>query len=134
MPTVNVPISSTTQMADTSATANNIVLRDSAAGITGAIVTGSTLVTTGGFQGSVAVKTSAFTAGGFTDYSCSDSGGSYAVTMPTASANTGVKFTFFKTNSSANTITLTGVLGVGTMTSQYSQVIVTSDGSNWYGK
>jgi len=132
MATSTIPIISTTVQSDTNATNNTIVQRDNAGGIYGQIVQGSDLVTTGYLTGTPITKTSSFTAGAATDYLCDCTSGAITVTLPLASANAGVIYYFTKKDSSGNTVTLTGVDGTGTISSQYVSVRVFTDGTNWY--
>ncbi len=69
---------------------------------------------------------------------CSDAGGSFTITLPTAASATGVEYTFRKTNSSTNTITIDGS-GAETIDSfasllLYSQrdiLTIYSNGTEW---
>jgi hypothetical protein len=128
----SIPLVNSTINYDTTARANTVATRDSQGGLTVATLTASELVTTGGMTGNVVTETASFTAGSATDYLCDATSAAITVTLPLASANVGVVYWFTKKDSSANAITLTGVLGTGTLTSQYQHVRVFSDGTNWY--
>lgn len=118
---------------DTSATPTTLVQRDATGGILAATVTGSVLQSTGNIQGAVVNKTANFSAASATIYTVDATSGAVAVGFPTASANMGVIYKLIKTDSSGHAVTLTSVLGVGSLSSQYSSATVFSDGSNWYG-
>lgn len=69
---------------------------------------------------------------------CSASGGAFAVTLPTASSQSGKLFIIKKTDSSGNAVTVTRagsdtIDGATTyaLTAQYQSVTIISDGTNW---
>ena len=130
----NLPILTGSINADTNATANTVVWRDTQGGIYGKTVNGTNIQTTGTLTGAPSTQTASFTAGAATDYLCDCTGAAITVTLPLASANSGVIYHFIKKDSSANAVTLSGVLGTGTLSSQYATVRVFSDGTSWYSK
>jgi hypothetical protein len=133
MATNPIPIFASVIQSDTNPTINTIVLRDSAGGIYGNIVQGSDVITTGNITGNVVTKTSSFTAGAATDYLCDCTSGAIAVTLPTASANTGTQYWFTKKDSvTGNALTFTAAVGTTSLTAQYSHVRIFSDGTSWY--
>jgi hypothetical protein len=134
MATIDIPVVTTTVKADTSATPNTPVLRDAQGGITGATVQGSKLQTIGQFQGQPSAQTVSFTAGAATDYFIDCTAGAVVVTLPLASAASGVVYNFTKTDASGNGFTLTGALGTSTTSTQYAAIRTVSNGTNWFGK
>lgn len=118
--------------ADDSAAVNTIVKRDSAGGIAGKSIQGSTLQTTGTLQGAVSTQTASFTAGAATDYPVDCTAGAVTVTFPPASANNGVVYNVFKKDSTVNAVTLSGVSGTTSLTTQYQKARVVSDGTTWF--
>lgn len=118
--------------ADDTAAVNTIVKRDSAGGIVGNTMQGSTLRTTGNLQKSVSTQTASFTAGAATDYLVDATGGAVTVTFPPASANAGVEYQIVKKDSSVNAVTLSGVSGTTSLPSQWNKARVISDGTTWY--
>lgn len=133
MATVSVATTTGVKTADTAANGNTIGLRDGNGGYAANIITGTNLVTTGNVTGAVSTQTSSFTAGAATDYLCDCTSGAQTVTLPSASTNVGVTYWFTKKDSSVNAVTLTGVLGTSTISTQYNHVRVFSDGTSWYG-
>lgn len=128
-----IPVFSTSYNADTTPIANTIVWRDSSGGVYGNVVNAATsLQTQGNYQGNVVAKSANFTAAAATDYICDATGGNITVTLPAASANTGVAYTFTKKDSSGNSITLTGALGTATTSTQYARLKALSDGTSWF--
>jgi hypothetical protein len=85
-----------------------------------------------------AISTTA-TAGNVRYYTCSDAGGSYTITLPAAtSLPRNWQYTFKKSNSSANTITIDAdgaatIDGAATyaLTTQYQFVTIRRAGANW---
>lgn len=71
-------------------------------------------------------------------YNCDTSGGAFTVTLPTAVGNTGITFTFKKTNDDSNLLTIDGD-GSETINGQPNQIlrsmdaslVIYSDGANW---
>jgi hypothetical protein len=132
MSTNNIAIYSGSVISDTNATKNTLVQRDSSGGITGAIVYSTSLQTTGTFVGNVVTETASFTAGAATDYLCDCTSGAQTVTLPSASASAGMVYYFMKKDSSGNAVTISGVSGTGTISTQYVRLRIVSDGTNWY--
>lgn len=135
MATFTVPVlgnSQSTVNADDAANVNTIVKRDSAGGIVGKTVQGSTLQTTGNLQGNVVTQSADFTAGAATDYLVDATGAARTVSFPPASANAGVVYNIVKKDSSVNAVTLGGVTGTTSLATQYAKARVFSDGTNWY--
>lgn len=133
MSTLQVATTTGLKTADTAANGNTLGMRDGNGGFAANIITGTNLVTTGNITGAVSTQTTAFTAGSARDYICDATTASYAVTMPSAASNVGVEYWFTKYDNSGHTVTLTGVLGTNTLTTQYTHLRVVSDGTNWYG-
>jgi hypothetical protein len=133
MSTVSVATTTGLKTADTAANGNTIGLRDGNGGFAANIITGTNLVTTGNLTGAVSTQTAAFTVGAARDYVVDATTASYAVTMTSAASNAGVEYWFTKFDNSGHTVTLTGVLGTNTLTTQYTHLRVFSDGVNWYG-
>jgi hypothetical protein len=83
--------------------------------------------------------TTTATAGNVRYYTCSDAGGSYTITLPAAtSLPRNWQYTFKKSNSSANTITIDAdgaatIDGAATypLTTQYQFVTIRRAGTNW---
>jgi hypothetical protein len=134
MATIDIAVVNTTTKGDTSATPSTLVYRDSQGGIAAATVQGSKLQTTGSFQGQPSAQTASFTAGAATDYFIDCTAGAVVVTLPLASASSGVVYTFTKTDASGNGFTLTGALGTSTTSTQYASIRTVSNGTNWFGK
>jgi len=133
--TVNVPQSSTTLTGDTSASANTLVYRDSQGNIAGAVVQGTQLYTSGSFKGTAVAETANFTTGAATDYFVDATSGAVTVSLPTASANSGVAYNVVKVDSGGNNVTIgSSALGTTTVSSQYAGVRVVSNGTNWYSR
>jgi hypothetical protein len=130
MATNNIPILTGSIKSDTNATANTFVERDNAGGIYGTNVSGSALITTGTFQGSVALVTTTYTAGTATFIFADATSAAFTITMPTASAFTGTMFKIWKVDS-AHTITLSGTTGVTSLTTAHAWTTIISDGTNW---
>jgi hypothetical protein len=132
MPTVQLGIITTTQVADTSANPNTVAYRDSSANLNAAIVTGTALVTTGSYTGKPVTQTASFTAGSATHYLCDCTSGNLTATLPLASASAGVVYTFIKIDSTSHTLTVSTVSGSSVVSSQYGKVTVISDGTTWW--
>ena len=128
----NLVVATTTIQSDTNATNNTLVERDSAGGIYGKNVQGTTVTTTGNLVVAVSTQTASFTAGAAVNYLVDCTAGAVTVTLPLASSSAGVEYSFIKKDSSGNAVTLSGVLGTGTISSQYGKVKVFCDGTNWY--
>lgn len=134
MSTVQVATTTGLKTADTAANGNTIGMRGGSGEFNANVITGTNLVTTGTMTGAISTQTTSFTAGAASDYLCDATAGVITVTMPSAASNTGVIYYFTKKDSTANAVTLTGVLGTSTTSSQYDEIRVKSDGTNWYGK
>jgi hypothetical protein len=119
--------------ADQAANGGTLGYRDGSGGFKCNTLTSTNLVTTGNATGAVSTQTTSFTAAAATDYFCDATSGALTVTFPSASANNGVTYWFTKKDSSVNAITLSGVLGTSTISTQYNHVRVVSDGTSWYG-
>jgi hypothetical protein len=132
MATNSLVVGATTVTSDTNATVNTVVCRDSQAGIYGHAISGNNLITSGNLTLAVSSQSASFTAGAAVKYLCNATSGAITVTLPTASAYTGVEFTIMKTDSSGNAVTISGVSGTGTLSSQYAKTTVFSDGSTWW--
>ena len=130
MATVNIPILSGSNKGDTNATANTLVLRDNAGGVFGAVVSGSQLQTSGTYQGNISLQTASFTAGSATHYFIDATSAAITVTLPLASANAGIEYHFWKVDA-VHSITLSGTVGVTTMSTQHQWIMCVSDGTNW---
>lgn len=132
MAIITLPILSAAVNADTAASNNSIAQRDAAGGLYGKIMQGTTLQTIGNIQKMVSIQTASFTA----DLTASDyfvsCGAAVVVTLPLASANSGVEYFFTKTDASANSITLTGALGTNTTSTQNTTLRCVSNGTSWY--
>ena len=134
MATVAIAILSTAVGGDTTASQNTLVLRDNNGGLYGVLVQAtSALQTLGNYIGTLLTKTVSFTAALATDYLCDCTAAAITVTMPPAAANAGVTYTFTKKDASVNGITLTGVLGVSTTSTQYVRIKCICDGTSWFG-
>jgi hypothetical protein len=90
--------------------------------------------------GSYKAKTANYTAL-TTDYfiACDASGGSFTITLPASSGNTGLQYFIKKTDSSGNTVTIDGnasetIDGSTTkvINTQYESISIISNGTNWY--
>lgn len=133
MATIQIQKYTATVNGDTGASASTLVLRDAFGGITAATVT-ATAVDTTTYTGTVVTKSASFTAAtDATDYLCDATSANITVTLPLASASPGVEYHFVKKDSSGHTVTLTGALGVSTLSTQYQGCRLFCDGSNWYG-
>src|SRR4051794_27718790 len=113
---VQVPTAASLKNADTDANGYTIALRDANGGLAANIITGTSLRTSGTYVGAVSTQTASFSAGAATHYLCDTTSGSITVTLPSASANTGVQYIFYKV-AAANTLTFTGVTGTGSLSS-----------------
>ena len=133
MATTQIPKITSTITADTSASGNTLVQRDSNGGINGNAVNATALDTSGTLTGTVVTETANFTAGAATDYLVDCTAGNVTVTLPSAASNAGILYTFTKKDSSGNTVTLTGVLGTATISTQYVRVKLICDGTSFYG-
>ena len=92
--------------ADTSATPNTIPLRDNNGGVTHSIVTTTSLVT-GSTNQTLVNKTAAYTlTANETVCFVSASTGAVTITLPALSGLNGRRYEVFKTDSSANTVTV----------------------------
>lgn len=89
--------------------------------------------------GAIAAKTTTYTMVS-TDHTilANATSGAFAVTLPAVASTTGYEFQIKKTDSSANSVTVTPASGTidgaasFVLTSQYQSVSVTSDGTNWW--
>ncbi len=133
MATTAIPTAQSVTQADTNANGNTLVMRDAAGGDKANIRTATSLVTTGTLVLAPSNQTAAFTIGDAVDYYCDATVAAFAVTMLSAATYPGRTYSFTKTDAVAHTVTLTGVLGVSTVTTQYQRVTIKSDGANWYG-
>jgi hypothetical protein len=129
-------LGSTTQtvVADTAASKGTIPLRDALGNIAFQEVLATELATSGNIVKAVVAVTSNFTPGAATDYECNATGGAIVgnfAALP-ASSNDGVEYFIWQTDSSGNSVTLSGVLGPSTVPGQYAGLRVISDGTNWY--
>lgn len=128
-----IPVIGTSVNSDTANTANTLVMRanDGSINVTTSF---STEVSTGGLSGTTSAQTSSFTAaGGITDYMVDCTSAAVTVTLPAASANAGRIIYFHKVDSvTGHALTISGVSGTGSITAQYAQLRVVSDGSTWW--
>jgi hypothetical protein len=135
MATNKIPIFSNVTVipSDTAATNNTLVQRDAVGAIYGSLMQGTTVQSTGLFIGSPsASQTTSFTAGAQSEYFVDASGGLVTVTLPNASANAGVIYHIWKTDSSANHVAFTTVLGVQYIATQNSHCRIVSNGTSWF--
>jgi hypothetical protein len=109
---------------------NTAAVVDKIAGVTA----GQIVDTTGAWQ----PKTTGFTAAATcAKYLCDATGGAFAATLP-AAAGCKATLTFKKSDASANAITVTPAAGTidgaatYALSTQYSTVILASDGTNWF--
>jgi hypothetical protein len=129
---ISVSKTTSTVNLDTDSNGNTGVLRDGSGNAEGNTLTANTnLVTLGTFTGSVATITSATTLGANTDIIADATGGTFALTMPSAVA--GLTYHIFKKDNVA-AVTLTGVTGVSTLTTgmQNTWHRIVCDGTNFY--
>jgi hypothetical protein len=127
-----LPIISTTVNADTNCSPNSIAYRDSQGGLTVKSLYSTSLQTSGNYVGTVSTQTTSFTAGAATHYLVDCTSGAVTVTLPTASANTGVVYSIMKIDSGSNHVTLSSPNGTTSLTTQYQKVSIVSDGTNWW--
>lgn len=135
MATFTLPVlgnSQATINADTNPNPSTAVLRDAQGNVQGANVQGSSLQTTGTFNGTPSTQTSSFTAGLATDYLVDCTSSAVTVTFPAASSCAGRVYNIVKKDSTTNAVTLSGVSGTTSLPSQWSKARVFSDGTNWY--
>ena len=133
MSTKSVAISTTTATADDAgATPGTLVMRDLAGGIAAGAIVGTALATSGTHAGTMVAKTASFTAAAATHYVCDATGGAITVTLPLASASTGIYYLFVKKDGTGNAITITGASGTATTSTQWASHKVFSDGTTWF--
>lgn len=121
-----------TLAADPAATASTVVQRDGSGNIAGVQVAGSEIKTSGTLTLQTSAKTANFTAdANSVVYFCSASGGSFTATLPSAVALTGRTYTFTKTDSSTNAVSIGNAVITLTLSSQGSVKQCTSDGAAW---
>ena len=131
--TITVPNQGNTTQADTSATPNTIPLRDSAGGITHTTVTATTAVKAPVLNGTPQSKTANFTIDGTgNEWLVDATAGAVTVTLPAAtSGNAGQVHHVYKVDSSGNNVTLSGVSGTTTISTQWHMLRIVSTGSAW---
>ena len=127
---ISVATINQSRVADTVSTGLSLVLRDQNGGIDVNIVS-ATSVQTDTFVGTTSTQTSSFTAAAATHYLCDATSAAITVTLPSASAGN-VVYKFVKKDSSGNAVTLSGVSGTTSLSTQYQAVTVFNDGSTWY--
>ena len=127
---IQIATTNQSRTADTSPVENSVVLRDANGGIEGNIVT-ATVLDTDSIKGTTSTQTSSFTAAAATHYLCDATSAAITVTLPSASAGN-VVYKFVKKDSSGNAVTLSGVSGTTSLSTQYQAVTVFNDGSTWF--
>ena len=127
---IQIATTNQSRTADTSSTGLSVVLRDANGGIEANTISATTLETET-FEGTTSTHTSSFTAAAATVYLVDATSAAVTVTLPSASAGN-VEYKIIKKDSSGNAVTLSGVSGTTSLTSQYQAVTVFNDGSNWY--
>ena len=110
-------------------------------GITAGTTPNSTLQVGGSFATAVSTKTTSYTAGG-SDHTilCNSTGGAMSIGLPSPSGATGRIYVIKKISSDANAVTIGTYYSASTIdgastytiTSQYSSVELTTDGTSWY--
>lgn len=121
----------------------NVYIEKPAAGTNGTITNGYSLYASGpvqlaeGLQRSYSGITTNTTLNKTYDIiGVSAASGNVDVTLPTASANTGLTYTIKRTDNSGNTVTVIGTIDGATnytgLSAQYKYVTVVSNGTNWY--
>jgi hypothetical protein len=126
-------------VADTNASANTLVMRDSSKNVAGNLQTNVTTATTNTFINPVPViQTGNFSAAVDTDmYECDATGGAIAATLPAAASCPGREYTFIRISAS-NNVTVTGngaetIDGANTyvLSAQWQTVRIRSNGTSW---
>jgi hypothetical protein len=140
-------VQSSAQVADSTAAANTIPLRDSQGGVVHAAVTTGLLSNTGAeVLARTAVKTSVYTAttptngtGGDRVVLCNPTSAGFVVNLPAAATLAGQALTIKNVSSSTNALTVTPngaetIDGAATlaMTTAWGYATLLSDGSNWF--
>lgn len=142
MPQLQIPaVNGGIQVSDSAATANAIAQRDSNADCNyRRVALSGGLDNSGGQTVGLQSKTSSFSADNTKVLTkCDTTSGSITATLPAAALSSGLRLTFIKTDSSANSLIIDGnaaetINGAATWTSagQYSSITVICDGTGWF--
>ena len=133
MATKSIAVVTNTVTADDTASPSTVVLRDPSGNIAVKNASVANLAIAGTHAGTVIAQAASFTAGAATDYICDCTAAAITVTLPLASASTGVSYNFVKVDSvTGHALNFSGVSGVTSITAQWSKVRIFSDGTNWY--
>jgi len=131
MATINVPVINSTTPGSTIPAANSLVLSDGSGNIAVTAVNCSALISSGTIQGNVVSLTASATAGAATDYLCNATSAAIVLTMALASLYPGAVLNVIKTDSGANTVTISGASGVSSIMSQWGRIRIVSNGTTW---
>jgi hypothetical protein len=130
---------SSVTVADTTASGNTVVLRDSSGNISATNVAAASINVTGNVNLGVVAKTASFTCS--TDaltYIVDATSGAVTATLPAVSGNAGLRYEFVKTDASHNlTIAVPDsatINGASTLviTTQYGSTTLVTDGVVWH--
>ena len=123
--------------ADDSPSANTVPIRKADGSLVATTHQAAKLQSTGALQCAItpAVKITSYTSDlTATDWFNDATTGAITVTMPAAAGNQGIIQRYWLNDNSGHGITLAGVVGKSTTTTQNDCITAVSDGINWRGK